>query len=431
MGNAKATDFRCGYAAYEYHHGHPTLTGKGDKDIVSAFWEQWQELRDQLYRCCLKLMNFNAMDAEDVLSQAMLKAWEKVQKHAGKIDNLKAWLMQLTRNFCIDIIHQRSRGPAVVDSLEWVGKTDIGTASAVETPEKALERDEKARVIEEAIASLPERLRHTFILHFYQQRSHTEIAEAQGITYDNVCKRISLARKHLKQQLSGYFLGTNGDVNQKNNGAGAVETTCTQTKPTCAGLKTSDLTLVGVRVSVPDRVDALGWCSRERPSPPTGESGEKPQKMETETVSAEKESVEEVEAETLEFVDSSVESRELVSQTIQETATLSAERCVEVVKAEILEFVESFVELRELVSQSITEVGNRSSKLPLLSRLHAVKGGELPVLLPSSILDNTKSGLTTLFIGVLKVLPILKSLSQWGFMRRIWDRTLADTGGGM
>ena len=181
MGNAKASDFRCGYAAYEYHHGHPTLTGKGDKDIVSAFWEQWQELRDQLYRCCLKLMNFNAMDAEDVLSQAMLKAWEKMQKYAGKIDNLKAWLMQLTRNLCIDFIRQRSRGPAVVDSLEWVGKTDIGTASAVETPEKALERDEKARVIEEAIASLPERLHHTFILHFYQQRSHHEIAEAYEI----------------------------------------------------------------------------------------------------------------------------------------------------------------------------------------------------------------------------------------------------------
>ena len=63
------------------------------------------------------------------------------------------------------------------------------------------------------------------------------------------------------------------------------------------------------------------------------------------------------------------------------------QKCVEVVLA-IPEFVESFVEPRELVSQTITEVGNRSGKLPLLSIL--------PVLLPSSILDNTKSGLTTL-----------------------------------
>ncbi|NEP02106.1 MAG: sigma-70 family RNA polymerase sigma factor [Symploca sp. SIO2E9] len=190
-----------------------TLTGAAPDDIVSKFWQQWQEQKDKLYRCCLKLMNFNSTDAEDALSQAMLKAWEKVQKYAGKIDNLKAWLVQLTRNLCIDIIRQRSRGAAGVDSLEWVGATDnVDTASAVDTPEKALEKEEKATVIKDAIASLPERLRNTFILHFYQQRTHTEIAEELGITYDNVCKRISLARKELKERLRSYFQGSDGEV---------------------------------------------------------------------------------------------------------------------------------------------------------------------------------------------------------------------------
>ncbi|NEO98360.1 MAG: sigma-70 family RNA polymerase sigma factor [Symploca sp. SIO2E9] len=49
------------------------------------------------------------------------------------------------------------------------------------------------------IGSLSVRLRNSFRLHFYQQRSHAEIAEEQGITYDNVCKRISLARKEIKE----------------------------------------------------------------------------------------------------------------------------------------------------------------------------------------------------------------------------------------
>ena len=79
-----------------------TLTGS--EDIVSQFWQLWQEMQDQLYRCCLRLMNFNSTDAEDALSQAMLKAREKVLRYAGKIRNLKAWLMQVTRNLCIDII---------------------------------------------------------------------------------------------------------------------------------------------------------------------------------------------------------------------------------------------------------------------------------------------------------------------------------------
>ncbi|NER97486.1 MAG: sigma-70 family RNA polymerase sigma factor [Symploca sp. SIO1B1] len=204
-------------------NGDSILMGTAAEDTVSEFWQQWHSLQDQLYRCCLKLMNFNATDAEDALSQAMLKAWEKVQKYAGKIDNLKAWLMQLTRNFCIDIIRQRAKGAAGVESLEWVGATDnVDTTSAVDTPEKALEKAEKATVIEEAIASLPERLRDTFILHFYQQRSHTEIAEVQGITYDNVCKRISLARKQLKEMLSSYFHGIDEDNQQQKAGEKAI-----------------------------------------------------------------------------------------------------------------------------------------------------------------------------------------------------------------
>ncbi|NEQ66280.1 MAG: sigma-70 family RNA polymerase sigma factor [Symploca sp. SIO2D2] len=190
--------------------------GTAAKNQVAEFWQQWQELQDQLYRCCLKLMNFNPTDAEDALSQAMLKAWSKVQQYAGKIDNLKVWLMQLTRNLCIDIIRQRSKGAVGVENMEWVGASDqVDTACAVDTPEQALEKAEKAEVIQEAIASLPQRLRKTFILYFYQQRSHTEIAETQGITYDNVCKRISLARKQLKEQLSSYFHGNDGEERQQ------------------------------------------------------------------------------------------------------------------------------------------------------------------------------------------------------------------------
>ncbi|NET07366.1 MAG: sigma-70 family RNA polymerase sigma factor [Merismopedia sp. SIO2A8] len=55
------------------------------------------------------------------------------------------------------------------------------------------------------ISSKPERLRNSFILHFYQQRSHTEIAYELGISYDNVCKRISLARKEHSTEVEGLF----------------------------------------------------------------------------------------------------------------------------------------------------------------------------------------------------------------------------------
>ncbi|NES73787.1 MAG: sigma-70 family RNA polymerase sigma factor, partial [Okeania sp. SIO2D1] len=117
------------------------------------------------------------------------------------------------RNFCIDLIRKRSCAAVGIESIEWVGNTEeIITTGTVECPESVLEREERSAEIRRAIAELPERLRETFVLHLYQELAYQEIAQKQGISYDNVCKRISQARKILKQKLSGYFIGQEGEV---------------------------------------------------------------------------------------------------------------------------------------------------------------------------------------------------------------------------
>ncbi|MEG4809786.1 sigma-70 family RNA polymerase sigma factor [Microcoleus sp. F8-D3] len=179
-------------------------------DIQSLFWQEWQQYRDHLYRCCIKWMG-NPTDAEDALSRAMLKAWEKVQKYAGEIVNFKAWLTQLTRNLCVDIYRERSRGANRVEDIEVYASSDEqGLVVQNETPESVLETDEKKIVIRRAIDELPTKMRETFILHFYEELSHQEIAEKQEISYQNVCKRISQARAILVKQLREYFIGEDG-----------------------------------------------------------------------------------------------------------------------------------------------------------------------------------------------------------------------------
>ncbi|NET55648.1 MAG: RNA polymerase sigma factor [Symploca sp. SIO2E6] len=185
-------------------------------NLGKEFWRQWEQYQDYLYHCCLKWMKGNSTDAEDALSRAMLKAWEKVQKFAGKIANFKSWLTTLTRNLCVDIHRERSRGASGVENIEWVtDQTETMAIALVETPELVLEKDEKDHEIRQAIADLPQILQHTFMLHFYQERTYKEIAQEQGISYDNVAKRISQARKILKQQLRGYFLGEERETTRK------------------------------------------------------------------------------------------------------------------------------------------------------------------------------------------------------------------------
>lgn len=170
-----------------------------------AFWRLFQPYRDYLLRCCLKWMNGNLTAAEDLLSQAMLKAWEKAQKYAEKITNFKSWVTTLTRNFWLDL--KRRRDVDLVENIEvYAEQNELGLAAVDQTPESALDRDEKNRVIRAAVDELPTKMRETFILHYYEALSHQEIAEKQGISYANVCKRISDARKILRPKLRGYFI---------------------------------------------------------------------------------------------------------------------------------------------------------------------------------------------------------------------------------
>ena len=170
------------------------------------FWQEWVQYQDYLYHCCLNWMGGNPSDAEDALSRAMLKAWEKAQKFAGKIANFKAWLTRLTENLCVDIHRERSRGANRVEDIEGIGE-EKRLVSVEDIPIRALETDEKRMAIRGAIDNLPARLRETFILHFYREFSHQEIVQEQGISYQKVCKRISQARKILGEELRGYFIG--------------------------------------------------------------------------------------------------------------------------------------------------------------------------------------------------------------------------------
>ena len=57
---------------------------QGVTDIISTnLWHLWQEERGYLYRCCVSWTG-NPNDGEDALSQATMKAWEKVGEGVGQ-----------------------------------------------------------------------------------------------------------------------------------------------------------------------------------------------------------------------------------------------------------------------------------------------------------------------------------------------------------
>jgi RNA polymerase sigma factor (sigma-70 family) len=228
------------------------------EDLGKGFWQQWQQYRDYLHRCCIKWMGGNPTDAEEALSRAMLKAREKVQKFAGKINNFKAWLTTLTRNLCVDIYRERSRGANRVEDIEgYASSEEQGLLRSEDTPEIALETGEKRIVIRRAIDNLPTRLRETFILHFYQELSYPEIAQQQEISYQNVCKRISQARAILREELRGYFIEEEATDKDKSVSSTATESAIGEISEGNAGVEAIVGETVTLSVAV-EEVESVG-----------------------------------------------------------------------------------------------------------------------------------------------------------------------------
>lgn len=149
------------------------------------------------------------MDAEEALSRAMVKAWDKLPDYSEKITNLRAWLTRLTHNLCVDIHRERRRQKAIqIDNIEDIATGDNSAViSSCDSPELALLNHELGQYLREAIDSLPSRLRAPFTMRYCHQISYQDIAQKLAISLDNIYKRIQQARDILQKRLSRYLSG--------------------------------------------------------------------------------------------------------------------------------------------------------------------------------------------------------------------------------
>lgn len=178
------------------------------EEIKSVFWQEWQASRPHLYLCCLKWMKSNAIDAEDVLSQAMLKAWNEWQKAEGKIKYPKAWFSRIIYNFCMDVHRKNKQEALIIEKNEEIKWEDYpGLSAQAEFPESSIMDREVRLYLRHQIESLPTRLRQPFVLYYCQEKSYQDIAQQFACSEENIRKCVGKARKILRKHLIKYIAG--------------------------------------------------------------------------------------------------------------------------------------------------------------------------------------------------------------------------------
>jgi len=166
----------------------------------SAFWDVWLAHRDYLRAHALRFSGGNLSDAEDALSDAMLKAANAFTKAA--IRNQRAWLLRLVHNACMDH-HRNNRRQSRL--AKDIGDVDAQSAPAVaiqpeRSPEDLLVAMQKIGDLKRAMGALPKFLAEPFLLHL-DDRSDTEIAVNLNVTKEVVRKRRQMARALLRRNM--------------------------------------------------------------------------------------------------------------------------------------------------------------------------------------------------------------------------------------
>lgn len=166
--------------------------GSEDSSIAKrAFDELYNRYSKLVYTYCLRMLR-NEDNAKDAFQDTFVKFLGAISKKET-IDNLKAYLMKIAHNVCIDKINEVKNMPEPLDQT-------IGRFYRFN-----YERKEKKEIIDAALDKLPYMLKETLMLKEYLNYSYEEIGEILGMSRSAVASNIHRAKDKLRELLAPYF----------------------------------------------------------------------------------------------------------------------------------------------------------------------------------------------------------------------------------
>ena len=158
---------------------------------MSKKYRQWvREYQDQAWTVARYILK-DAQEAEDATQEAFVKLWNNQDNIDPK--RVKAWLMKVTRNGCLDRLRRRK------DNVEFDESYMTADNSG---PMQGVANSETREWLKRAIGSLKEPYRSLVVLRDVNQHSYEEVATMLELNLAQVKTYLHRARKQLREQLA-------------------------------------------------------------------------------------------------------------------------------------------------------------------------------------------------------------------------------------
>jgi RNA polymerase sigma-70 factor, ECF subfamily len=170
----------------------------GQTEAFGALVRRYQQ---RLYPTVLRLVGC-AEDAEDILQDAFIRAFEKLDQFHGE-SSFYTWVYRIAVNLALSG-HRRRLGRAASfrrEASRPPAPDDLPDDSPAADPAFRLERAERERIVENALNQLCPEHRAVVILKDFDGRRYEEIATILDIPVGTVRSRLHRARCELRDRL--------------------------------------------------------------------------------------------------------------------------------------------------------------------------------------------------------------------------------------
>lgn len=188
------------------------LVARAKSGDASAFSELVTRYERKIFRLA-KNITRNEEDAEDVLQDAFLKAYEHLDRFEGN-SKFYTWLVRIAVNEALMKLRKRKTDKSVpLDEPLELGEESMQREIAVwdGNPEQQYSGEEMRKILEEALDTLKPDFRTVFTLRDIEELSTEETAEALGISIAAVKSRLLRARLTLREKLTRQFKRKGGN----------------------------------------------------------------------------------------------------------------------------------------------------------------------------------------------------------------------------
>jgi RNA polymerase sigma-70 factor (ECF subfamily) len=189
------------------------LVARAREGDAAAYNELVGRYERKIFRLA-KHITQNDEDAEDVLQESFMKAFEHLPDFQGQ-SKFYTWIVRIAVNESLMKLRKRKSDRTVpLDEPVDTGEDTVVREIAVweENPEQRYSREEMGQILDDAVQGLKPAFRTVFVLRDIEELSTEETAEALDISVPAVKSRLLRARLQLREKLTRFFKRKGDDI---------------------------------------------------------------------------------------------------------------------------------------------------------------------------------------------------------------------------